>query len=64
MVTIEWVASPVNDTYADAVLSAVLQVKGRMPSTKFNLQLNERHEKSSNEESLYEKSYTVGKSYN
>ena len=26
MVTIEWVASPVNDMYADAVLSAILQV--------------------------------------
>ena len=25
MVTLEWVASPINDMYADAVLSAVLQ---------------------------------------
>ncbi len=29
MVTIEWVASPVNDMYADAVLSAILQVTVR-----------------------------------
>jgi hypothetical protein len=27
MVTLEWIASPCNDMFADAVLSAVLQVK-------------------------------------
>ena len=27
MVTLEWIASPVNDMYADAVLSAVLQAE-------------------------------------
>ncbi len=27
MVTLEWIASPCNDMFADAVLSAVLQVQ-------------------------------------
>ena len=33
MVTLEWVASPVNDMYADAILCALLQV----PSLHFQL---------------------------
>ena len=31
MVTLEWVASPVNDMYADAVLCAVLQAESMDP---------------------------------
>jgi hypothetical protein len=31
MVTLEWIASPCNDMFADAVLSAVLQVPYTSP---------------------------------
>ena len=37
MVTLEWIASPCNDMFADAVLSAVLQVTSREKYGDFTL---------------------------
>lgn len=35
MVTLEWVATPVNDMYADSVLTAILQAETLDPNSKF-----------------------------
>ena len=48
MVTIEWIASPVNDMYADAVLCAVLQaesmeVPSYIPASASSMKVDKMH---------------------
>merc|ERR1711994_1038963 len=48
MVTLEWVASPVNDMYADAVLCAILQAESMdtpsyVPATSASMKVDKMH---------------------
>ena len=54
MVTLEWIASPVNDMYADAVLCAILQAESMESTPSYVPSINSKEDKMHFKECLIE----------